>query len=155
MMYKKILLPIDGSKNSKRAAVHAINMADENGGDITILFVVEPFIPKYPILPIATLPSPDDDYFEEVRNEGIQIIKDFKKDLEENLCRGKCKNIHFKTLVKEGKAYIEILKTIDEGKFDLVVMGASGRHSTLDRITLGSVTERVIRESHVPVLVIP
>ena len=34
-------------------------------------------------------------------------------------------------------------------------MGASGRHSTLDRITLGSVTERVIREANVPVLVIP
>ena len=155
MMYKKILLPIDGSKNSKRAAPHAINMAHENGGDVTILFVVEPFIPKYPILPIATLPSPDDNYFEEVRNEGIQIIKDFKKDLEENLCGDKCKNVHLNTLVKEGKAYIEILKTIDKENYDLVVMGSSGRHSTLDRITLGSVTERVIRESRVPVLIIP
>jgi nucleotide-binding universal stress UspA family protein len=155
MIYKKILLPIDGSKNSKRAAVHAINMADVSEGDVTILFVVEPFTPKYSILPIATLPSPDDDYFEEVRNEGIQIIKDFKKDLEENQCKDKCKNVHLKTLVKEGKAYIEILKTIDEEQFDLVVMGSSGRHSTLDRITLGSVTERVIRESRIPVLIIP
>ena len=112
-------------------------------------------LPKYSVLPIATLPSPDDDYFEEVRNEGVKIIKDFKKDLEENQCKGKCENIHFKTLIKEGKAYIEILRTIDEEKFDIVVMGASGRHSTLDRITLGSVTERVIREVNVPVLVIP
>jgi nucleotide-binding universal stress UspA family protein len=130
-------------------------MADVSEGDVTILFVVEPFTPKYSILPIATLPSPDDDYFEEVRNEGIQIIKDFKKDLEENQCKDKCKNVHLKTLVKEGKAYIEILKTIDEEQFDLVVMGSSGRHSTLDRITLGSVTERVIRESRIPVLIIP
>ena len=155
MMYKKILLPIDGSENSKRAAVHAIDMADVSKGDITLLFIVEPYIPKYSVLPIATLPSPDDDYFEEVRNEGVKIIKDFKKDLEENHCKGKCENIHFKTLIKEGKAYIEILRTIDEEKFDIVVMGASGRHSTLDRITLGSVTERVIREVNVPVLVIP
>ena len=40
-------------------------------------------------------------------------------------------------------------------KFDLVVMGASGRHSALDRIALGSVTERVIREAQVPVIIIP
>ncbi len=155
MIYKNILLPIDGSENSKRAAEHAIDIADMNDSDITILFVIEPFYTKYPILPIATLPNPDDDYVTEVRNEGVQIIKDFKKDLEENQCKDKCKNIHLKTLVKEGKDYFEILKTIKEEDIDLVVMGASGRHSTLDRITLGSVTERVVREAHVPVLVIP
>ena len=154
-MYKNILLPIDGSENSKRAAAHAMDIANIYDSDITVLFVVEPYYPKYPVLPIATLPSPDDDYFEEVRNEGIQIIKDFKKDLEENQCKGKCKNIHLKTFLKEGKNYIEILKTIDEKNIDLVVMGASGRHSTLDRIALGSVTERVIREARVPVLVVP
>ncbi len=154
-MYKNILLPIDGSENSKRAAAHAIDIADTYDSDITVLFVVEPYYPKYPVLPIATLPGPDDDYFEEVRNEGVQIIKDFKKDLEENQCKGKCKNIQLKTLVKEGKDYIDILKTINEENTDLVVMGASGRHSTLERITLGSVTERVIRESRVPVLVVP
>jgi nucleotide-binding universal stress UspA family protein len=153
-MYKKILLPIDGSENSKRAATHAIDIANVSDGDITLLFVVEQFYPKYAVLP-TTVNSPDDDYFEEVRNEGVQIIKDFKKDLEENQCKGKCENIHFKTLVKEGKAYIEILKTMNEKNFDLVVMGASGRRSTLDRITLGSVTERVIREANVPVIVIP
>ncbi len=44
---------------------------------------------------------------------------------------------------------------MDEENVDLVVMGTSGRHSTLDRFTLGSVTERVIREARVPVMVIP
>ena len=156
MMYKKILLPIDGSENSKRAATHAINIIDMTDSTITVLFVVEPYYPKLPVLPIATLPSPDDDYYIEVREEGEKIIKDFKKELEENQCKGKCKNIHLKTLVKEGKPHIEILKTIDEEKnVDLVVMGASGRHSALDRITLGSVTERVIREARVPIIIIP
>ena len=154
-MYKKILLPTDGSESSKRAALHAIDMANVSNGDITILFVVEPFTPRYLALPIAGVMSPDDDYFEEVRNEGVQIVEHFKKDLEEDRCKDKCENIHLKTLVKEGKAYIEILKTINEENFDLVVMGSSGRHSTLDRITLGSVTERVIREARVPVMVIP
>ena len=154
-MYKKILLPIDGSDNSQRAAEHAINIADVNDGDITILFVVESFIPKLPILPTATMPSPDDNYYIELREEGRHIIKNFEKNLEEHQCKGRCENIHFKTLIKEGKSFIEILNTINEKNIDLVVMGASGRHSTLDRLTLGSVTERVIREARVPVLVIP
>lgn len=153
-MYKRILLPIDGSESSKRAAAHAMDIADING-DIMILHVIEPYYPKHSVLPIATLPSPDDDYFKEVRIEGEQIIKDFREYLEKNRCKGKCENIHLKTLIKEGKSYIKILETIDEEEFDLVVMGASGRHSTLDRITLGSVTERVIREARVPVMVIP
>ena len=154
-MYKKILLPIDGSENSKRAAEHAIDIADSSNGDITILFVVEPYYPRLPVLPIATLPTPDENYYIEVREEGKKLIKDFDNVLKENQCKGKCKNVHINSLIKEGKAYIEILKTMDEEDVDLVVMGASGRHSTLDRIALGSVTERVIREAHVPVIVIP
>ena len=69
-MYKKILLPIDGSENSKRAAEHAIDIADVSDGDITVLFVVEPYTPTLPVLPIATIPSPDDNYYIEVREEG-------------------------------------------------------------------------------------
>ncbi len=156
MMYKKILLPIDGSDNSKRAATHAINIADMNDGTITVLFIVEPYYPKLPVLPIATLPSPSDNYHNEVIEEGEKLIKNFKNELEELQCKGKCKNVHINSLIKEGKAYIEILETMNEKeKFDLTVMGASGRHSTIDRITLGSVTERVIRETKVPVIIIP
>jgi nucleotide-binding universal stress UspA family protein len=150
-MYNKILLPIDGSENSKRAAEHAINIADISNGDITVLFVVEPNYPRLPILPISTLPTPDENYYDELREEGKKIINDFENELEKN----QCKNVHITQLVKEGKSYIEILKTMDEENVDLVVMGASGRHSTLDRFTLGSVTERVIREARVPVMVIP
>jgi len=154
-MYKKILLPIDGSENSKRAVEHAIDLADVSDADIIVLFVIEPYYPRLPILPISTLPSPDENYYVELREEGKMIINDFKKELKENQCKGRCKNIHITTLIKEGKAYIEILKTMDEENVDLVVMGASGRHSTLDRTVLGSVTERVIRETKHPVIVIP
>ena len=130
LIYKNILLPIDGSENSKRASEHAISIADLNNGNITVLFVIEPNYPRLPILPISTLPSPDENYFEELRDEG-------------------------KGIIKEGKAYIEILDTINKGNFDLVILGASGRHSALERFTIGSVTERVIREAQVPVMIIP
>jgi len=60
-MYKKILLPIDGSDNSNRAAEHAINIADVNNSDITVLFVVEPYYPRITLL-ISTLPTPSENY---------------------------------------------------------------------------------------------
>ena len=151
MIYKNILLPIDGSENSKRASEHAISIADLSNGDITVLFVVEPNYPRLPILPISTLPTPDENYYEELRTEGRQIIKEFEKQLGVN----RNKNVGIKAIIKEGKAYIEILDTINKGNFDLVILGASGRHSALERFTIGSVTERVIREAQVPVMVIP
>jgi nucleotide-binding universal stress UspA family protein len=154
-MYNKILLPIDGSEHSKLAAKHAINITDKNNGEITVLFVIEPNYPSLPVLPIATLPTPDENYYEELREEGNRIIKEFEVEIEKNQLGGKCQNINFNTMIREGKAYIEILETMKDDDFDLVVMGASGRHSTIDRITLGSVTERVIRETKIPVMVIP
>ncbi len=154
-MYNKILLPIDGSKNSKIAAKHAIDITDANNGEITVLFVIEPNYPSLPVLPIATLPSPDDNYYDELREEGNKIIEEFEVEIEKSQLGGKCQNINFNTIIREGKAHIEILQTMMEEDYDLLVMGASGRHSTIDRIALGSVTERVIRESKIPVMVIP
>jgi len=151
LIYKNILLPVDGSENSKRASEHAISIVDINNGNITVLFVVEPNYPRLPILPVSTIPTPDENYYEELRDEGRQIIKEFEKQLEVN----HNKNVDINTIIKEGKAYIEILDTINKGNFDLVILGASGRHSALERFTIGSVTERVIREAQIPVMVIP
>ena len=106
MIYKNILLPIDGSENSKRASEHAISIADLNKGDITVLFVIEPNYPRLPILPISTIPSPDENYFEELREEGVGIIKEFEKRLEQN----RDKNVQINASIKEGKAYLEILR---------------------------------------------
>ncbi len=154
-MYKKILFPTDGSENSKRANKHVLWIADKSGADIILLYVVDPHFPRLATtLPISTLPTPDENFYQEIRTEGKQIIEDFKQELEDNQCKGKCKNVNLKTQIKEGKPYIEILKVIEEENIDLVVMGASGRHG-LDRFVLGSVTERVIREAQKPVLVAP
>lgn len=154
-MYNKILLPIDGSDHSKLAAKHAIDITDANNGEITVLFVIEPNYPRLPVLPIATLPTPDETYYDELREEANKIIEEFEVEIEKNQLAGKCQNINFNTIIREGKAHIEILETMNKTDFDLIVMGASGRHNTIDRFALGSVTEMVIRESKIPVMVIP
>jgi len=77
-MYNKILLPTDGSENSKKANKHALWIADKSNADIIVLYVIEPHFPRVETtLPISTLPTPDEYFYEEIRTEGKQIIKDF------------------------------------------------------------------------------
>ena len=154
-MYNKILLPTDGSENSKRANKHALWIADKSDADIVVLYVIDPHFPEVATtLPLSTLPTPDEQFYEEIRKEGNQIIDDFKQELEDIKSKGTCKNVNLKTLIKEGKPSNEIIKVLKEENIDLVVMGASGRHG-LDRFMLGSVTERVVREAETPVMVTP
>lgn len=147
-MYKRILLPTDGSDNSKRAGKHAIWIADASGADIVVLNVVEPYYPQ-----ISALPNFRESLYDELRDEGEKAVQTFREDLEISQCNGICKNIELTTKIKEGKPYLEILKSIEDEDADLLVIGASGRHG-LDRFVLGSVTERVLRESKIPVLVV-
>jgi nucleotide-binding universal stress UspA family protein len=154
-MYKKILLPTDGSENSKRANKHALWIADKSNANIIIMYVTEPHFPELATgLPLSTLPTPDERFYEEIRNEGHQIIENFKQELEDVQCKGICKNTNLKSIITEGKPSNEIVNILDKENIDLVVMGASGRHG-LDRFVIGSVTERVVRNAKKPVMVIP
>ncbi|MGB7969037.1 MAG: universal stress protein [Methanobacterium sp.] len=154
-MYNQILLPTDGSENSKRADKHALWIADKSNADIVIIYVIEPHFPVIATgLPISTLPTPDERFYEEIRNEGKQIIANFRKELDDLQCKGICKNTNLKSILIEGKPSTEIVNVLDKEDIDLVVMGASGRHG-LDRFVIGSVTERVVRNARKPVMVIP
>ena len=154
-MYKKILLPTDGFENSKKANKHALWIADKSDADIVIMYVIEPHFPVLATgLPLSTLPTPDERFYEVIRDEGHQIIENFRLELEDVQCKGICKNTNLKSILIEGKPSDEIVNILDEENIDLVVMGASGRHG-LDRFVIGSVTERVVRNARKPVMVIP
>ncbi|MGZ7210142.1 MAG: universal stress protein [Methanobacterium sp.] len=148
-MFKKILLPTDGSKNADRAGALAIELANLSNADIVVLYVAEtdylesPRIANYRV-----------NLLNELMDEGKKIVEDFKGRLEESQCNGICKNTNLISKVDEGAPYDVILETMDKEDVDLTVMGASGRHG-LDRFLLGSVTERVVRKSKRPVLVVP
>jgi nucleotide-binding universal stress UspA family protein len=143
------LLPTDGSKNADRAGAQAIELANLTNADIVVLYVVETNLIESPRLVNYRV-----SLFDELREEGKKVVEDFKERLEESQCNGVCKNANLISMVKEGRPYNVILETIDKENIDLTVMGASGRHG-LDRLLIGSVTERVVRESKSPVLVVP
>ncbi len=145
---KKILLPTDGSENSEKAGEYAISLADISGADIVVLNVIDTYY-------LNALPQRDlrKSLEEELRADGKRAVENFKAKLEESQCEGYCKNIQFSVLIKEGKPSEVILKTIDEEGVDQVIMGKSGKHG-IEEFLLGQTTERVVRESKVPVTVI-
>ena len=148
-MYKKILLPIDSSEQSEKAAEYAIQTADVDGADIIVLNVIDTYYLKS--IPQRDLREKLDEQF---REEGKEAVEKFEKKLEDEQCAGKCKNINLINVIKEGKPYDVILKTADELGVDHIIMGKSGKHG-LEKFVVGSTTERVLKGAKVPVNVIP
>jgi len=142
-MYKKILLPTDGSEYANKAAEHAIWIAKESGAEIVALTVME--TSTFIGLPADDLIIRIKEILEEEASNSLDKIK---KLVEES---GHDIKLTLKT--DEGSPADSILNTIEEEGVDLVVMGTSGKHG-LDRILLGSVTEKVVRSAKCPVLVV-
>jgi len=147
-VYKKILLPTDGSEYSEKAGEYAIWIADKSFSQIIVLNVIDTSYLRS--IPQKDLELSLEDQF---KAEGNMAVQKFSEKLEEKECDGKCKNIQIITRIKKGKPADEILKTIEEEEIDLVVMGASGKHG-LNRLYPGSVTESVVRSARCPVFVV-
>ena len=147
-MHKRILVPTDGSENAERAGEYAISLADLSGADIIVLNVIDTYY-------LASIVQPDvrESVDEELRTSVKRAVERFEAKIEENNCNGKCQNVKFKILIKEGKPVDVILKTIDEEKIDQVIIGKSGKDG-LERFLLGNTTERVLKEAKIPVNVI-
>jgi len=148
-MHKRILLPTDGSENAEKAGEYAISLADLSGAEIIVLNVIDT---SY----LNSIPQPDirESLEKELRADGNRAMEKFENKIEEEECNGKCKNVQFKILIKEGKPADIILKTIDEENVDQVIIGKNGKHG-LERFLLGNTADRVVRNAKVAVNVIP
>ena len=147
-MFKKILLPTDGSEASDRAGEYAISTANLEGADIIVLNVIDTSYLKS---------LPQRDLFEKLYNqlweEGKKAVEKFKSKIEDEQCAGKCKNIKLITMIKEGKPEDVILKTASDEGVDQIIMSKSGKDG-LEKFLVGSTTERVVRGAKVPVIVV-
>lgn len=138
-MFKKILVPIDGSKNSMHALEKAVQIAKKFDGKITLIHVysVAWLISKPRQLTMLSK------LIEATREDGNKILADGEKR----------EGIQVERLLREGHTVDKILKTCREGEFDLIVIGARGL-STTKEILLGSVSHGVTRHAGCPVLVV-
>ncbi|GAB4299220.1 MAG: universal stress protein [Ignavibacteriaceae bacterium] len=139
-----ILLPTDFSRFSLSAADCAVSLAKQNDAVLHVLHVLE----KTP--PILTIRSLD------LSQEKIikSIEADAKKSLDNvlNEIKKLDQEIKIKGAIRKGIDYEEIIKYSKENKIDMIVIATHGRTGILHTL-LGSVAEKVIRYSKIPVLV--
>lgn len=141
-MYKKILIPTDGSESSLDAESHGLKLAKKMGASVTVLHVVEPIYA--PQVPAGSPPIMFDDQIETLEAAGEKIVEHVKE-------KGEKEGVTITTVVVRGHPAHEIIEYAKE--HDLVVMGTLGG-SALAHLFMGSVTEKVARHAPCPVLVV-
>ena len=140
MMYKKILVPTDGSEFAKKAQKHALFLASVSGAEIIAVSVTENnFVNGLPL---------DDEVYQLnqiLKERSEENLKEFDELNEENI-----KITH---VVREGSPARVILEVSEEEAVDLIVMGSSGK-SGFDRFIMGSVADKVVNSAKCAVLVV-
>lgn len=143
-MYETVLFPTDGSDESFHALEHAIDVAETYGATLHALYVVET---DYGSAGFDDVPVNVDAILEARRADGARALERVE-------ARAERTGTTVVTAVREGGVvHREILDYADENDADVIVMGTHGRRG-LDRWLLGSVTERVVRTSPIPVLTV-
>lgn len=140
MNFTRILTPLDGSENSKRALDAAIALAQKCGSDILAVFV---------------LPFPAVQAYQPDKAAKEQIFKEAKSFLEESKKSAESKGVSLRYEILEGNPGSAISDYSQSAKnnVDLIVMGSRGMGS-LKEAFLGSVSHHVMHKAKVPVLVV-
>jgi nucleotide-binding universal stress UspA family protein len=138
-MYDRILLPTDGSDAADRALDLAVAVAEAHDAELHLLYVADTNQPS--------LSRIQGQVVDALEGEGQRIV-----DEAENRARGS--GVEITTAVIQGGPSRTILDYVDDRGVNLVVMGTRGERD-VERLLLGSVTERVVRSAPVPVLAVP
>lgn len=138
-MYETILVPTDGSKNSRNAAQNAIELAKRHDSTIHTLYVMD-------MGEAAFVSVPDDirQTRERLEQKGGKFTRDIREMVE-------AEAIDCVTEVRTGIAPEEIVEYAEEIGADVIVMGKRGR-SDPDKPAFGSITRRVIGKTSALVL---
>jgi nucleotide-binding universal stress UspA family protein len=142
-MYTNVLVPTDGSAGSDRIVEHAAELADEHGATLHLLYVVD--TASFAGLPMD---SSVEGIAAALEEEGRTSLEDATATVE-RVAPG----VAVERAIREGSPATEIIEYARDGDCDLVAMGTHGRGG-LNRLLLGSVAERVVRNSSVPVLTV-
>ena len=139
--FNRIIVPTDGSDEAKKAVKKALFMAKHLGTDVVAMYVIDTSF-------LARFPSPDDimsfNWDKFLQKEALDALDKVEK-------MGKRMGIKVIKKMVEGIPDEEIIK--EARKDDLIVMGSKGK-TALDRILLGSVSEKVVHHASCPVMIV-
>lgn len=149
-MFRRILVPIDGSHASNRGLDQAIKLAADQGAALCILHVIDEFVVTQDLnVAVYAPPSYIDEYLDALRDAGKAMLA--KAEAKAGKLGIKSQAVLTKTM---GNRVADII--IDRARkwrADLIVIGTHGRRG-LTRLVMGSDAEHVVRYSPVPVLLV-
>jgi nucleotide-binding universal stress UspA family protein len=144
-MYRKILVPLDGSELAEKVLPHVTALAQGGGTEVTLATVVQLTMggagAKIEAMPEAVV-----ERRAALKAEALIYLEKVQRDL-----KGKGVTAHCVAL--EGDVASQIIAFAEQKGFDLIAMATHGR-TGLDRFVMGSIAEKVVRGTVIPVLLV-
>ncbi len=140
-LYRNIMIATDGSENSQRAISYGIKLAKFSGATVYAVYVV-----NTPSTISDSWTAGKETMHEVMRDDGKNILSRVKKFGEDS-------KVPVKEILLEGHPSFEIINFAEKNNIDLIVMGTLGK-TGIEKFLLGSVAEKVVRNSKVPVMVV-
>lgn len=139
-MYQQILIPTDGSDGAKNAVYEGIRLAELTGATVHGLYVID--TRDYNTLPESKWLTLED----ELEATGETALEAVRTETD-------AVGVDVETTIAKGIPHEEILHYADDHNVDLIVMGTHGR-TGFNRFLLGSVTEKIIRQTPIPIHIV-
>jgi nucleotide-binding universal stress UspA family protein len=150
---KKVLIALDYDQTAQKVAEQGYSLAESMDAEVTLLHVITDLVyyssQEYsPVMgfqgymemgPLQTVTM------EGLKNTTLDYLNNIKSHLGES---------SIKTMVKEGDFAETILEAAKEVQADIIVMGSHSR-KWLENIVMGSVSEKVLRSTSIPLFIIP
>jgi nucleotide-binding universal stress UspA family protein len=134
----KVLVPIDDSEHSRKAVERALELAEKQGAEITLMTVT----------PVAA------DFLDEMRNIQDKLTAEYQKWLDRAKAVLDDKCIKVATILEEGLVPgNNIIRRAEDDKFDRIIMGSTGRGG-LARILMGSTAAKVVANAPCEVTIV-
>jgi nucleotide-binding universal stress UspA family protein len=138
MVFKRILLAVDGSEHSIRSAKYAIELAEKFNGVINVVYVVDGNKAKSDVLHAT-----DKFALEKMRNDKLKAVKELLNKTD----------IQYEIKILHGEAGPTIVNYANNNEIDGVVLGSRGLNN-LQTFILGSVSHKVAKRVECPVLIV-
>ena len=143
-MYKKILVPLDGSKRAEAILPHVEGLIEDNGGEVMLLQVIEPH--ALIVTPVGGYPLIEQEWLKrETQNAEKYLIA-----LQNKL---RLKGISSRKHIAQGPIVEEIINAAEREDADLIAMASHGR-TGLSRAFYGSVAAGVLHRIDRPLLIV-
>jgi nucleotide-binding universal stress UspA family protein len=156
VVFKKILVALDGSESSSRASKVAVGLAEKVRAELVVLHAITPpssyYGSNYPTVSGMSPPPPSqreiDAYYAQARKAASAIVG-------ETIAQAKKSGLKVQTELPEGVSSIveTIISHADSSNDDLIVVGTRGLGG-FKKLLLGSVSSGVVSHANCPVLVV-